>query len=146
MTETRTTDRAVERPGAATVIGVLAVLGVIGSVVMALAHLDVDLPVISQLGPTGRAIVPVAVGFGVGAVLFAITAYGAFAMRAWAWPTALVVNGLAFASSVMPWRGLQSSGVPALVTLAALALLIAPAGRRALLYRASNEETPHISR
>jgi hypothetical protein len=133
-TDQRATEHT-DRPVAATIVGVLAVLGVIGSIIMTLAHLDLEIPVISQFGPTGRAIVPVAIGFAVGTVLFAATAYGAFRRTSWAWPVALVVNGLAFISSVMPWRGLENSGVPALVTLIALGVLLSPAGREALLYR-----------
>jgi hypothetical protein len=134
VTRTDLPESRTDRPAAATAVGILAVLGVIGSIVMTLAHLDLQIPVVSALGPTGRAIVPVAVGFAFGAVLFAVTAYGAFRRAGWAWPVALVVNGLAFASSVMPWRGIENSGVPALVTLIAIAILLSRPGRDALLY------------
>jgi hypothetical protein len=110
------------RPGVSTAIGVLAVLGFVGSVVMVVAHVNLGLPLVAAL-------------FVVGAVLFGVVAYGVFRQTTWAWPVALVVNGLGFVSSVMPWRGLTNSGPPALVTLIALALLLSPAGREALLYR-----------
>lgn len=110
------------RSGVATAIGVLAVVGVVGSVVMVVAHVSLDLPVVAGL-------------FVVGAILFGVAAYGVFRRATWAWPVALVVNGLGFVSSVMPWRGLTNSGPPALITLVALGLLLSPAGREALLYR-----------
>lgn len=113
------TDR---RPGAATAVGVLAVLGTLGSIVMVVAHVRLDLPAVAAL-------------FAVGTLLFAAVAVGAFRLTSWAWPVAVVVNGLGFASSVMPWRGLENSGVPALVTLVALVLLLSRPGRDALLYR-----------
>jgi hypothetical protein len=112
---------------------VLAVAGVVGSIVMTLAHLDLGLPVIEALGP-GRSLPPVAAGFAVGALLFAVVAYAAFRQTAWAWPVALVVNALAFVSAVFPVRGVEAL-VPALVTLAALVILLSRPGRDALLYR-----------
>ena len=119
MAETQTTSR--RRP-AATAVGVLAVLGVIGSIVMVVAHVRLELPMIAG-------------GFVVGALLFAAVAYGAFTVASWAWPVAVVVNGLGLVSSVMPWRGIESSGPPALITLIALGVLLSPAGRAALLSR-----------
>jgi hypothetical protein len=47
---------------------------------------------------------------------------------------ALVVNALAFLSSVFPVRGIEAV-VPALVTLAAIVVLLSRPGRDALLYR-----------
>lgn len=118
-----------KRAGAATAVGVLAVLGTVGSIVMMLAHLGLDLGIIEAVN-----LPPVAVGFAIGALLFAAVAYGAFRQMSWAWPAALVVNGLAFVSSVFPVRGVEAL-VPALVTLAALAILLSRPGRDALLYR-----------
>jgi hypothetical protein len=121
---TRTTRR-----GPATAVGVLALIGVVGSLIMTLAHLGLDLGVIEA-----AYLPPVAIGFAVGALLFAAVAYGAFRQTAWAWPLALVVNGLGFVSSVFPVRGVEAL-VPALVTLAALVILLSRPGRDALLYR-----------
>jgi hypothetical protein len=53
------------RPAAATAVAVLAVLGVVGAIFMALAHSGRELPLVSALG--APRIVPVAVGFAVGA-------------------------------------------------------------------------------
>lgn len=129
---TTSPDRRTARGPVTTTIGVLAILGVIGSAMMTVAHLGVDLPVLTAMGP-GRLILPAAIGFAVGTVLFAAVAYAVFTNRAWAWPAALVVNGVALVSAVMPWRGLESSGPPALVTTVALVLLLAPRGRAELL-------------
>ncbi len=122
------------RPTAATVVGVLAVLGVVGSVVMTLAHLDLDIPVVAALGPPAAVPVVVPAGFALGAVLFALVAYGAFTRASWAWPLALVVNALALVSSVFPVRGAEAL-VPAAVTLAAVVVLLSRPGRDALLYQ-----------
>lgn len=111
----------------ATAVGILGLLGAIGAVVMSLAHSGLQLPVIPA-----PEIWPVAIGFAFGSVLFVVVAWAAFTQRAWAWPVALAVNAIAFASAVMPWRGLDRSGLPALVTLLALVLLVTPAGREAL--------------
>lgn len=111
----------VERSKAALAVGALAVVGMLGSIAMVVFHVDLGLPL-------------VAVGFGVGALLFAVTGYGAFTRASWAWPLALVVNGLGLVSSVVPWRGLEMSGPPALVTLIAVVILLSRPGRAALLY------------
>ncbi len=116
-----TTPTPTRRPRAATAIGVLGAIGVAGSAVMAIAHLDLSLAL--------------AAGFGLGVVLFGAATYGALRQTAWAWPVATVVNAIALAGSVMPWRGLERSGLPALITVVALGLLFARPGRDALLYR-----------
>jgi hypothetical protein len=111
------------RPGPATAVTVLAVVGALGSAAMVVFHLvQIYLPAVAG-------------GFVVGIFLFGAVAYGAWRRTGWAWPVALVVNGLGLISSVMPWRGLEMSGPPALVTLAALVILISRPGRDALLYR-----------
>ncbi|MDP9022629.1 MAG: hypothetical protein M3N57_08015 [Actinomycetota bacterium] len=117
------------RPPAATAVAVLALLGVVGSVVMMLAHLGLGIPVIENLGP-GRMLLPVAIGFAVGALLYAVVAAGAFAVARWAWWAGLVVNGLAFLSAAFPFRGWISAVVMA-VSAAALVVLLTPAGREA---------------
>jgi uncharacterized membrane protein (UPF0136 family) len=128
---TSTTTRT--RPPAATAVGVLAVVGVVGAIVMTLAHLGLDLGFIRAV-----ALPPVAAGFAVGAVLFAAVAYGAFRRTSWSWPFALVVNALGFVSAVFPWRGVEAV-VPAAVTLAALAVLLSRPGREALLVRRAEQ-------
>jgi hypothetical protein len=123
---------ATRRPFAATAIGALAGLGALGSLVMTLAHLDLDLPLISGLGPEGS-LVPVAIGFAVGTVLYGAVAYGAFARARWAWPAALVLNAVALLATLGPPRrpGLFEP-VAIAVSLLALGILVSPPGRRAL--------------
>lgn len=119
------------RPPAATAVGWLAVVGVVGAVFMSLAHLDVALPLLE----VGRVVLPVAIGLAIGAVLYALVAYGAFTQRSWAWPAALVVNGIALAATAgPPFRGLFEL-VPIAVSLAALGVLVSRPGREALLNR-----------
>jgi len=111
------------------VVGVLAVLGTVGAAFMALSHSGIDMPVLNT-----PELPMVAAIFAVGTVIYGLAAWGTFTRRSWAWPTALAVNAVGFASTVMPWRGLDRSGVPALVTLVALAILISRPGRQAMLY------------
>ena len=78
MTDTTATTRRAP----ATAVGVLALVGVVGSLIMTLAHLGIDVGVIRA-----AYLPPVAIGFAVGALLFAAVAYGAFRRTAWAWRT-----------------------------------------------------------
>ncbi len=117
------------RPAAASAVSVLALLGVVGSAVMTLAHLGLTIPIIEDLGP-GRLLLPVAIGFAIGTVLYAVVAFGALAVAGWAWGAALVVNALAFLSAAFPYRG-WVSGVAMVVSAAALVVLLTPAGRNA---------------
>lgn len=122
MTETRTTSR----PAAATAVAVLAAVGVLGAIAMTVFHVD--------LYRAGTVPVFVPAGFALGALAFAAVAYGAWRRTAWSWSVALAVNGLGFVSAVFPWRGPQAL-LPAVVTLVALAVLVSPQGRAALLAR-----------
>jgi hypothetical protein len=125
----QTTSTDTSRPPAATAVGALAVLGVVGSVVMTLAHLGLGIPALDALGP-GRLIVPAAASFAVGTVLYAIVAYGALRVAGWAWLAGLVVNTLAFVTSAFPYRG-WVSGAAMAVSIAAIAVLLSPPGRSA---------------
>jgi hypothetical protein len=111
------------------VVGALAVLGVVGSLVMTLAHLGLALPALDAVGP-GRLIVPAAVSFAVGTVLYALVAYGAFRPARWAWFAGLIVSVLAFATAAFPYRG-WISGAAIVVSLATVAVLLSPQGRTA---------------
>jgi hypothetical protein len=117
------------RPPAATAVGALAVLGVVGSAVMTLAHLDLDLPVLDVVGP-GRLVVPAAVSFAVGTVLYAVAAYGALRVARWGWSVGLLVHVLGFVTAAFPYRG-WISGVAIGVSVAAVAVLLSPPGRGA---------------
>lgn len=117
------------RPAAAVAVGWLAVVGAVGAAWMMLAHLGLDVAVLDAFGP-GRMLAPVAAGFAVGTVLFAIVAHGAFRAARWVWPVGLVVNGLAFVSAAVPFRGWVSA-IAMLVALAAVVVLLSPQGRSA---------------
>jgi hypothetical protein len=123
---------ATRRPPAATVVGFLALLGMVGAAIMTLAHLDLGVAFLDALGPEGS-LPAVAAGFAVGAALYAAVAYAAFARTRWAWPAALAVNGLALLATLGPPRRPGPVEPAAIVVSAvALAILVSPAGRRAL--------------
>lgn len=127
MTTSRT-QPAQTRPPAAAAVGWLAILGVVGATFMSLAHTGLDL----GFSGGGRAILPVAVGMAVGAVLYALVAFGAFTSRSWAWPAALLVNAIALAATLFPFRW-PSGLVPLAISLAAIGILVSRPGRAAFL-------------
>jgi hypothetical protein len=113
---------------AASAVGWLAVIGAVGAAVMSLAHWDVPMPLVDDVG---RVVAPVAVALGIGAVLYVAVAFGSFRRMRWAWPLGLVVNGLALLSTVAPpFRG-PVELVAIVVSGAALALLLSRPGRSA---------------
>lgn len=128
---TSTSASARTRPPAASAVGWLAVVGVVGAVFMSLAHLNLPVPLLD----VGRVVAPVAIGLAIGAVLYAAVAYGAFAQKSWAWPAALVVNGIALAATLGPPSRGTFELVPIAVSLVAIAVLVSPPGRAALLRR-----------
>jgi hypothetical protein len=123
------TESRTDRPPAATAVGALCLLGVVGSAVMAVAHLGLEIPALEFVGP-GRLIVPAAVSFLLGTALYAVAAYGALRVARWAWPTALVVNVLAFGTAAFPYRDWMS-GAAIVVSLAVVTILLSPPGRAA---------------
>jgi hypothetical protein len=131
MSAMDTTTINTRRDGTATAVAALAGLGALGSALMTIAHLGVEIPGLA--GP-GRLILPAAILFGVGTVLFVMVALGILRRATWAWPVAVVVNGLAFVSAVVPIRG-AISFVAGGITLLAVVLLVTRQGRAALLPR-----------
>lgn len=120
-------------PAAARVIAALGALAAAGSVIMAVSHAGVTVPLVAALGPGGdRALPAVAAGFAVAAALFALVAIGAWRQHQWAWALGLVINGLALVATTVPWRG-PASGAAAAVTAAGLAVLLSRPGRAAFL-------------
>lgn len=117
------------RPAAATAVGALSVLGLIGSLVMTLAHLGLGIPALDALG-AGRLVVPAAVSFAVGTVLYGLVAYGAFRVSRWAWFLGLLLNVLAFVTAAFPIRSWVSV-VAIVVSIATVAVLLSPQGRTA---------------
>ena len=116
----------------ATAAAALSALGAVGSALLCVGHLGVDVPVLSAFSPGGGGTVPAAaVVFAVAALAYGAVAAGALRRTAWAWPAGVVFHGLAVLSGAGNYRG-AASGVGIALSLAALAVLFAPAGRRAL--------------
>lgn len=121
------------RPRAAVSAAVLAVIVAAGAALMAVSHAGVTVPLLAALGPGGdRALPGVAAGFAVAALVFAVVAVATWRRRPWAWAVGLAVNTLALVAATMPWRG-PVSGVAAVVTVAAIVVLVSPGGRAAFL-------------
>lgn len=120
------------RPPAASLIGWLSVLGTIGTALLSIGHLGLEIPVLSALGPEGtRAIPAAAAGFGVAALLYLVVAVGAFRQASWAWAVGLVVNLLAVAAGLSNVRG-AASVIGIVISALILILLLSPGGRKAL--------------
>lgn len=119
----------------AVIVGGISAVLAVGCALLALGHAGVGVPLLSRLGPGGsRVIAPAAAAFAVAAVLAGLVAVGAFRRRPWAWALGLVVHALALLSAVTPYRG-GGSLVGVVLTVAALAVLLSPAGRQALVPR-----------
>lgn len=104
-------------------IVVLSIVGALGSGVMLLAHLGLDLDLLAPLGP-GRLIVPAAIGFAIGTIAYTVVVFGAAQHRSWAWLTALLVNGLAVVVASIPFRGWFSVIAVAVAAMAIILLLM----------------------
>jgi hypothetical protein len=109
----------------------LALAGALAAALMAVAHLGIDLPLLPTVG-AGRPVPPATAAFGVGTLLFALTAGGLARAKPWSWPLGLTVNALTLASCAMPYRG-PASAVGIVMTAAAIVLLLLPSARRAVL-------------
>ncbi len=122
-------------PGSGLMTALVGVTGVltVGCLLMAVSHAGLRVPLIAGLGPAGGAAVPpAAAGFGVVTVAYAVVLGGLLRRRPWAWALGLVVYGVTLAGASMPFRGAGSAVGIALSALA-LALLLSPSVRRALL-------------
>lgn len=107
----------------------LAVVAAVGSALMAVAHLGVDLPLLPTQG-LGRAVPPAAAAFTLGAMLFAAVAWGLRYRARWAWWLGLVGFALALQGSAMPYRG-AGSAIGIALSVLGLAALLHPGTRRA---------------
>lgn len=108
----------------------LSLLAALGAVVMAVAHLGIDVPLLPTMG-LGRPVPPAAAAFSAGALVFALTAWGLWRRARWAWALGLVAFALALQGSAMPYRG-TGSAVGIATSVLAISLLLLPATRRAL--------------
>ncbi len=109
----------------------LAAIAAVGNLLLAVAHLGIEIPVLSALGPQGGAVPPAVVAFTVGTVVFGAIAVGLARGRRWAWVGGLVVSALAVLSGVGQFRGVVSA-LGIVLSLGLLALLLAPSSRRAV--------------
>lgn len=135
MTATTSRPAARRAASAAKAVGWLAVILAVGSVLLAVAHAGVSVPLLSSLGPGGDDAVPqAAAAFTVAAVLATFVAVGAFRQRAWAWALGLVVYALTVLAAVTPYRGVGSL-LGVLLGVAGVVLLLSRSGRAALLPR-----------
>jgi len=117
--------------GAATAVGWLAAVAAVGSALLAVAHLGVELPLLSALGPGGDTVVaPAAIAFGVATLVWAAIAAGAFRGARWVLPVGVVFSVASIVSGAMPYRGV-ASGVAIVLAVAVLGILLSPPGRRA---------------
>ena len=117
------------RRPAAKVVTWLATLSAVGALLMAAAHSGLELPVASSLGPTS-AVPAAAAGFLVGSAFFVVVGLLAWSQLRSAWSFGLVVNALALMSALVPFRG-PISAAAAVVSVAAIAVLLSPSGREA---------------
>lgn len=114
------------------VVGVSGALA-IGSALLAIGHLGVQLPVISRFGPGGtRAVVPAAIAFGVAACLHGAVAVGSARRRSWAWPLGVLVAGVTLIGAATPFRG-AASAVGIVLAALQLGLLLTRPARRTIL-------------
>lgn len=119
------------RSAAAATVGWLAALAALGSALLAVAHLGVELPLLSALGPGGdTVVVPAAIAFTVGTVVWGALSASAFRGARWVLPGGVVFSVLSILSGAMPYRGV-ASGVGIALAAAVLVTLLSPAGRRA---------------
>lgn len=119
------------RPPALTAAAALAGLATLGALLMAVAHLGVDLPLLPTVG-AGRPVPPAAAAFALGTVLFALTTVGLLRAARWSWPLGTVAAALAFLGAAFPYRGIGSAVGMATSGLL-LVLLLTPRVRRQLL-------------
>jgi hypothetical protein len=109
----------------------LAGVAAVGTLLLAIAHTGVEVPLLSALGPQGGAVPPAVVAFGVATVLFAGIALGLTRRSRMAWAVGLAVSVLAVLSGIGQFRGVVSAaGI--VLSLALIGLLLAPASRSAV--------------
>lgn len=114
---------------AASTAAALSAVPALGSALLCVGHLGVDVPLLSALGPGGDGAVPIAATiFAVGTAAFGAAAWGLIRQARWAWPFGVAVHGLGVFSAVGNYRGAVSA-VGLALSLGALAVLLSPAGR-----------------
>lgn len=128
MTDTRT-DRSTALDGVVWTSGALAV----GSALLAVGHMGVEIPVVSALGPGGsRPVWPAAIAFAVAAGLHGAVSAGVARRRGWAWPLGVLVGALTLIGAATPFRG-AGSVVGIVLAAAEVGLLLTGGARRRML-------------
>jgi hypothetical protein len=122
--------------GSALVVGTLSVLTAIGLFVFALSHFGVDILGLSEALRIPE-VPPVGFLYLILATAFGVSAYGIFARTGWAWPTATAIYLAALLMTALRWAQVARHGgpaidfvVPGLLFIAAIIVLLSPAGRR----------------
>lgn len=125
------------RPAVLDAIVWVSVILAVGSLLMAVAHAGVRIPLFSALGPAGgSAVPPAAISFAVGALLHGAVAYGVARRLTWAWPVGVVVAAVTLVGAAMPFRGVGSV-VGIVLAGTQLALLLTGTARRSMLRSAA---------
>ncbi|CAN5816001.1 hypothetical protein BH23ACT10_BH23ACT10_00440 [soil metagenome] len=105
----------------------------VGSALLAVSHLGVQVPLLSALGPGGsRVILPAAIAFTVGAALHGAVAFGVARRRAWAWPLGILVAGVTLLGAATPFRG-AGSAIGILLASLVLGLLLTATARHSMI-------------
>lgn len=119
------------------VVRISAVLAA-GSALLAVAHMGVEVPLLSALGPGGgRAVVPAAIAFSVAAVAHGMVSVGVRRRRAWAWPLGVLIAAATLLAAAAPFRGIGSA-LGIVLAAAQLGLLVTKPARRAILGSATS--------
>jgi hypothetical protein len=99
------TGRATALDGVVWASGALAV----GSALLAVGHMGVEIPLVSALGPGGsRPVWPAAIAFAVATGLHGAVCYGVARRRGWAWPLGVLVGAVTQVGATTPLRGAGS--------------------------------------
>lgn len=110
---------------------VLTGVAAAGTLLLAIAHLGIEIPVLSALGPQGGAVPPAVVAFTLATALFAGVGYGLARRSRLAWGVGLGVSALSILSGIGQFRGVVSAiGIGLSVLL--IGLLLASPSRDAV--------------
>jgi hypothetical protein len=78
----------------------------VGSAILAVGHMGVEIPLVSALGPGGaRPVWPAAIAFTVAAGLHGAVSWGVARRRSWAWPLGVLVGAITLVGAATPFRG-----------------------------------------
>ena len=106
-------------------------IAAVGTLLLAIAHLGIEIPMLSAPGPEGGAVPPTAVALPIATALFAGVGYGLARRNRLAWGIGLGVSALSILSGIGQFRGVVSAiGIGLSVVL--IGLLLAPASRDAV--------------